>query len=175
MGKGILTMDIKVTVTGGNIAEQVLNNIDALVEQVNTAAATAANMVRGMIDDQAKAMIAGSGKFGGRWMEGLHVTLDNMRISMSHDIPYADIFETGGTITGHPLLWLPIGGGPDAGEKLVSAANSRVPLMLSINDRTPKLFGTASVTIPKKWDMNGVITSAMSNFEAYFADAMKAG
>ena len=108
---------VKVTieVTGGDIQTRVVENINATVAQVNQAVSTAMNMVRSMIEEQAREQIAASGKFGGRWTDGLHVTLDNMRISMSHDIAYADIFETGGTISGSPLLWLPIGDGPAGG------------------------------------------------------------
>ena len=165
---------VKVTieVTGGDIQTRVVENINATVAQVNQAVSTAMNMVRSMIEEQAREQIAASGKFGGRWTDGLHVTLDNMRISMSHDIAYADIFETGGTISGSPLLWLPIGDGPAGGEKLVSAKGASKPLMLSINDKSPKLFGTASVTIPKKWDLNGVVQNVMSNFADYFSQAM---
>jgi hypothetical protein len=165
-------MQITITVSGGSISQRVSKNIDATIEQVTTAVTAAMNMCRSMIEEQARAMISGSGKFGGRWTDGLHVTLDNMRISMSHDISYADIFETGGTIVGSPLLWLPIGGGPAEGEKLVSAKGAGKPLMLSINDKSPKLFGTASVTIPKKWDLNGVVQNVMQNFADYFSDAM---
>ncbi len=168
-----MVANITVSITGAvDLGAAVKANLDKIVEQVYTAVDTALNMVRGMIDERAKAMIAGSGRFGDRWIEGLHVTLDNMRISMSHDIPYADIFETGGTITGHPLLWLPLGVGPASGERLVSAAHAKKPLMLSINDKLPKLFGTASVTIPKKWDLNGVMLSSMDNFAEYFSAAM---
>ena len=166
-------VQVTITITGGSISERVSKNIDATVEQVNTAVTAAMNMCRSMIEEQARAQISGSGKFGGRWTDGLHVPLDNMRISMSHDIPYADIFETGGVITGSPLLWLPIGGGPAEGEKLVSAKGASKPLMLSITDKSPKLFGTASVTIPKKWDLNGVVQNVMQNFADYFAEAME--
>ena len=165
-------VQVTITITGGSISERVSKNIDATIEQVNTAVTAAMNMCRSMIEEQGRGMISGSGKFGGRWTDGLHVALDNMRISMSHDIPYADIFETGGTITGSPLLWLPIGGGPAGSEKLVSAKGASKPLMLSINDKSPKLFGITSVTIPKKWDLGGVITSVMGNFAAYFEEAM---
>lgn len=166
-------VEITITVTGGSISERVSKNIDAVIERVNTAVTAAMNMCRSMIEEKARAQISGSGKFGSRWTEGLHVTLDNMRLSMSHDIPYADIFETGGTITGSPLLWLPIGGGPAEGEKLVAAKGTRKPLMLSITDKSPKLFGTTSVTIPKKWDMNGIVQNVMQNFADYFAEAME--
>ena len=170
-----MVVKVTVTITGEtDLAGAVKKNFDAIVEKVYAAVDTTLNMIRSMIEDQGRAMIAGSGKFGGRWIEGLHVTLDNMRISMSHDIPFADIFETGGTITGHPLLWLPIGGGGPSGDRLVSAAHAKTPMMLSINDRSPKLFGTASVTIPKKWDLNGVVQSAMANFADYFAQSMSA-
>jgi hypothetical protein len=166
-------VQVIITVTGGNLSERVSKNIDATIEQVNTAVTAAMNMCRSMIEEQARSMISGSGKFGGRWIDGLHVPLENMRISMSHDIPYADIFETGGTITGSPLLWLPIGDGPASGEKLVSAKGAKKPLMLSITDKSPKLFGVASVTIPKKWDLNGVVQNVMQNFADYFAEAME--
>ena len=166
-------VQVTITVTGGSIQERVSKNIDATIEQVNTAVTATMNMCRSMIEEQAQSMISGSGKFGGRWTSGLHVTLDNMRISMSHDIPYADIFETGGTISGSPLLWLPIGDGPASGEKLVSAKGTSKPLMLSINDKSPKLFGTTSVTIPKKWDLNGVVQNVMQNFADYFSQAME--
>jgi len=165
-------VQVTIEITGGSISERVSENIDATVEEVNTAVTAAMNMCRSMIEEQARAMISGSGNFGGRWLDGLHVTLDNMRISMSHDVPYADIFETGGTISGSPLLWLPIGSGPAGGEKLVSAKGTSKALMLSINDKSPKLFGTTSVTIPKKWDLNGVIQNVMSNFAEFFSSAM---
>ena len=166
-------MQITVEITGGSVSERISKNVNATIEQVNAAVTAAMNMCRSMIEEQAKAMITGSGKFGGRWTDGLHVTLDNMRIGMSHDIPYADIFETGGTISGNPLLWLPLGDGPAEGEQLVAAKGASKPLMLSINDKTPKLFGIASVTIPKKWDMNGVVQNVMQNFSAYFSEAME--
>ncbi len=166
-------VQVTITLTGGSISERVSKNIDATVEQVNAAVSVAMNMARSMIEDQARLMISSSGKFGGRWTNGLHVTLDNMRISMSHDIPYADIFETGGTITGSPLLGLPFGSGPAEGEQLVSAKGTRKPLMLSITDRSPKLFGTESVTIPKKWDLNGIVQNVMQNFADYFSQAME--
>jgi len=165
-------MKITIEVTGGSISERVTKNIDATVEKVNTAVTAAMNMARSMIEQRARAIISASGKFGARWMDGLHVTLDNMRISMSHDIPYADVFVTGATITGKPLLWLPIGDGPASGERLVSARGTKRPYMLSINDKTPKLFGTTSVTITPKWNMQGAIESVMANFADYFGQAM---
>ena len=160
---------ITVTFTGAtDLGAAVKQNLEEFIKKVYAAVDTTLNMIRSMLEDQARAMIAWSGNFIGRWIDGLHVTLDNMRISMSHDTPYADIFETGGQISGHPLLWLPIGDGPKGGA-LVSAAHAKKPMMLSVNDKSPKLFGTASVTIPKKWDLSGLVESVMGNFADFFA------
>lgn len=167
-----MPVTISINIKGPDIGAAVKKNLDDFIQKVYRAVDAAMNMARGMIDERAKAMIAGSGSFGGRWLDGLHVALDNMRISMSHDVPYADVFETGGTITGHPLLWLPLSGASRGGP-MVAAAHSKIPLMLSINDKTPQLFGVASVTIPKKWDLNGVVQSVMANFADYFSTAMQ--
>ena len=51
-----------------------------------------------------------------------------------HKIPYAGIFETGGTIAGHPLLWLPIGNAPPIGKfngKLISINRPGKPPLLA--------------------------------------------
>lgn len=165
---------VNIQITGGSITERVSQNIQATVAKVDQAVTATMEMCRSMIEERARAQILASGKFGSRWADGLHVALDNMRISMSHDIPYADIFETGGTITGHPLLWLPLGGA-ERGGAMVSAKGTKRPYMLSITDKKPVLFGVASVTIPKKWDLNGVIRNVMTNFAAYFSEAMSGG
>ncbi len=162
---------VEVTLTG-DMAAQIKSNLDAFIVKAREAVTTAMNMAASMIEDRAKTNIAAGGKFGGRWIDGLHVTLDNMRISMSHDIPYADVFETGASITGHPFLWLPLGDGATRGSPMIFAKGAKTPLMLSTSDKTPQLHGVSSVTIPKKWDLNGVIQSVMSNFSDYFAQAM---
>lgn len=152
------------------------------------AVTAAANMARGMIEDAARNDIASAGNFGSRWTDGLHVNVEgalgNARIFFSHDIPYAGIFETGGTIQGSPLLWLPISGTDASGiraaafpSKLFSAKYPRKsgkPLLFSISDKLPRYFGTESVTIPKKFHLQDDMASVMSNFRSIFSDAWKA-
>ena len=58
-----MVANITVSITGAvDLGAAVKANLDKIVEQVYTAVDTALNMVRGMIDERAKAMIAGSGK-----------------------------------------------------------------------------------------------------------------
>ena len=172
---------IKITIS--NPSQKLMKNMAGLFERFSAAITAAANETRSFMEDAARADIAASGKFGTRWTAGLHVTLTqtqkNMVLSMTHDIPFADIFETGGTITGHPLLWLPISGTDAEGVAprdysggLVSSRyprrNGVRPLLFSLSDKLPKYFGIESVTIPKKWHMDDIINSASANFRAAF-------
>ncbi len=158
-------------------------NLAGLADRFEKAFSAALNMAASMIRDQAKADIQSAGKFGSQYTDGLNVTVENMRISMTLDAPGAAIFETGGTIQGNPLLWLPISGtdaegirARDYGGKLFSV-NRRaggVPLLFSITDKQPKYFGIESVTIPQKFHLKDTMNSVMGNFRAIFDTAFRA-
>ena len=172
-----------------NPANQWRSNIAALTERFNRAISAAANMARSMLEDAARNTIAGAGNFGGRWTDGLHVNIEeglgNARLWMTHDIPYAGIFETGGVIVGSPLLWIPLSGTDAAGVRasafsggLFSAKYPRLsgrPLLFSLSDKKPRYFGIESVTIPKLFHLNDDVISVMANFRSLFEDAWAQG
>jgi hypothetical protein len=162
-------------------------NLAGIGERIEAAMTAAANMAASMIEDAAKADIASAGNFGGRWSEGLHVTVEgaakNMIISMTHDIPYAGIFEEGGTNVGRPLMWIGISG-TDAegvspsnyGDKLFSGKSATgTPLLFSISDKQPKFFGTPSITITPKWHLREIQLRVMQNFRTLFDTAFRTG
>ena len=71
-----------------------------------------------MILTQGRAEIAGAG-FSARWQKGLVVDINRGRgidgsLHAHHKIGYATVFETGTTIVGKPLLWLPLPTVPDS-------------------------------------------------------------
>lgn len=162
-------------------------NLAGLHDRFEKALTAAANMAASLMQERGRADIAASGNFGGDWVGGLHAKVEgaglkNMRISMYHDKPEAEIFETGGTIEGNPLLWIPISG-TDAegtnvkeyGDQLFSATSrAGTPLLFSVTDKMPKYFGIESVTIPKKWHLAEIQKSVMANFRKLFEDAWKA-
>ena len=171
---------IKIT----NPGPQFKSQMAGLAARLTKAIAATMNMLQSMISAEAKADIAGAGNFGQRWTDGLHVNLEgagpNMRLYMTHDIPYASIFETGGTITGNPLLWLPLSGTDAAGIRasafggLFSMRHPRKsgrPLLFSVTDRQPRYVGIPSVTIPKKFHLAEDVNNVMSNFRQVFAQA----
>jgi hypothetical protein len=173
----------KITIT--NPGPQFKTQMAGLAQRLTKAIDTTMNMLQSMISDAAKADITGAGNFGQRWTDGLHVNLEgaapNMRLYMTHDIPYASIFETGGTIQGNPYLWLPLSGTDAEGIRasafgggLFSAKYPRRsgrPLLFSITDKQPRYVGVPSVTIPKKFNLTEDVNTVMSNFRQVFSDA----
>ena len=67
-------------------------NLAGLADRFEQALITAANMAASMIEAGARAGIAQAGNFGGSWISGLNVrvegSLQNMRISMTHEDPH---------------------------------------------------------------------------------------
>jgi hypothetical protein len=173
-------------ITPPDLAQRWRSNLAGLAQRLTRAVTIAMNMAASMMLEAGKQDIAGAGKFGERWTDGLHVRTEgaggNMRMYFTHDIPYAGIFETGGTIKGNPLLWIPLSGTDADGIRasafpggLVSAKYPRRdggrPLLFAMSDRQPRYFGVESVTIPPKFQLTRDVTSVMSNFRAIFDDA----
>src|SRR5262245_47265369 len=100
--------------TGEPIGRQLKRSTDK-----NTSAVIAAMTATGeqkalTIESRGRADIASAGKFGGRWTSGLQAKVSrgggNIRLAVTHREKYFPVFEFGATISGKPLLWLPIGG-----------------------------------------------------------------
>lgn len=176
----------KITIT--NPGPTFKTQMAGLADRIYKALDASFNMLASLIKQAADTDIESAGNFGQRWTDGLHVNIDgaapNMRLYMTHDIPYATIFETGGTISGHPMLWLPLNGTDAAGVRasafpggLFSPRKQRAggrPLLFSVTDKKPRYFGVASVTIPKKFHLTEDVNNVMSNYRQIFNDAWKA-
>ena len=162
-------------------------NLAGLQDRFDDAIPAAANMAASMIKQLGDADIAAAGNFGSRWTSGLHVVveqraLNRMRISVTHDIPFAGVFETGEQISGSPFLWIPISGTDAEGVRardygalfsIKGVGPSGHPLLFSVADKKPKYFGIESVTIPKIFHLDTIIKSVMTNFRTYFDRAWR--
>ena len=171
---------MKIIIT--NPGPVVVANMTALGERMKKAIDTAANMIASMIQDTARDRIAAAGRFGSRWTEGLHVNVESSgamgkMLTVFHDIPYADIFETGGIIVGNPLLWIGISGtdaeGVPAREygQLFSIKHPNGHPLLVGADRQPKYFGISSVNIPAKFGIGEAVDTILSDFQSVFDTA----
>jgi hypothetical protein len=144
-------------------------------------------MAASMLRSLAIRDIMSAGKFGARWINALSVgvsgTRNNMKLSMSLDVPGADILEEGGEIQGKPLLWIPISGTDAEGVQasdysggLFSVQSpTGTPLLFSREDKKPKYFGISQVTIPKLFHLRDDMLDVVSGFRDLFDDAWRSG
>lgn len=156
-----------------------------LADRIARAVEASFNMLASLIKTAADADISSAGNFGERWTSGLHVNVEgsmpNMRLYLTHDIPFAGIFEKGGTISGNPLLWIPLSGTDAEGIRanafgggLFSPRKQRLtgrPLLFSVTDKRPRYVGVDSVTIPRKFHLTEDINNVMANYRQVFAEA----
>ncbi|MGW8177706.1 MAG: DUF6441 family protein [bacterium] len=148
----------------------------------------------------------GGGKFSSKptFKKGLRANLyenegDNPAVFFYHKIPYANIFEEGGSIQGNPFLWLPlrsIAGKakspkqfkkkfPNAKLRLAKKkrGSNRAPLLVAniltgagFKRGVPVFIGIPRVTIPKKFNVRGAIKRAFDRFpEIYKRQLRKFG
>ena len=147
---------------------------------------TAANAVQ-----EGRQNIAGAGKFGPSWQQGLQYrTVDAVeggepslqaKAIIFHRMGIAGVFEHGATIEGKPLLWLPTDpGAPPAsrsGKRLVSATVRGRPMLFDARDRArdrkPLYIGVPSVRIPKKWRIIEIVKERAKELGALFIKNFK--
>jgi hypothetical protein len=154
----------------------------------------AARDVAAAILEKGKADIAAGGNFGSRWTQGLHVdvspksgALINCTITVSHDVPYASVFETGKTIHGNPWLAIPLSFANvpkgvlarDYPGGLVSVFNRKepgaAPLLISKDDGKPKYFLIEEVTLKKRFHLRDIIEREMRSFRSQYSKNLPKG
>lgn len=159
------------------------NSIDETRDRFDQAFSVAKNMIASMMKTRVSEDIRRAGNFGDKFLSGLSVEVDGDMITTTINSPGAGIFETGGTIHGAPLLWLPLSGtdaegiqASNYGDKLfsVNRKTGGVPLLFSIKDRAPKYFGVPSVNIPKKFHIEEIQKAVMDDFKEVFDNALGA-
>jgi hypothetical protein len=101
-----------------------------------------------------------------------------------HRIPFAGVFERGITISGRPLLWLPIEQNlppgihspSQYGKKLVSVnIAGKPPLLFDAFNRLrgPLFFGTRSVDIRKRFDLYNIFARAAEKMREFYERRIK--
>ncbi len=175
---------------------------DAAQSKIAQAATAAIADVGAKVKTQGRAAIASAG-FGVRWQNAFRVDLypkgggPSLRPAafIYHKIPYADIYETGGTIRGNPVLWLPIEPNlPARGGRwtparyvreigpLASAEHGNRPYLVTVPRRIgsrrrgaarspraiPVFVGISSVEAKKRFDIESIIRQAADELPALF-------
>lgn len=183
-------MSIRVSFPGRSFGAQAKSAMDINLSTVARATTGSARKIAKMIETRGRADIARAGRFGTRWTQGLQTSvrpktgaLTNAVITVTHDVPYFDIFEKGGMIFGKPLLWIPL-----SYTKLTMSARdyaaafgglfyvksrAGLPLLLSLRDHKPKYFGISKVNMPKKFHIEQICQEIMAEFETIYIAQLK--
>lgn len=174
-------MKFELTVDRSALDKMVRDKQRSVVAAANAALReTAANAVK-----EGRSNIAGAGKFGPKWQQGLQYRMKKdgePTVIIFHKYGFAGVFEHGATIQGKPLLWIPTAeGAPPAsrsGKKLTSATVRGKPMLFDASDRSrdrkPLYIGVPSVRIPKKWRITEIVKEHAAKiadlFLKYFKD-----
>jgi hypothetical protein len=98
--------------------------------------------------------------------------------------PFAGVFESGATIAGHPLLWLPIERNLPAavhsprqyGRKLVSVnVAGKPPLLFDAGNRKlgPLFVGVKRISIRKRFDLYRIFAQAAAHMTEFYEKRIK--
>jgi hypothetical protein len=162
---------------------------DEIKGKILKAAAAAVDDAAQLAVKQGRANIASAG-FPTRWQNALAYGTDKRgdpsapSATIFDRIGFASVFETGKTISGKPLLWLPIEANLPAGvkspkkygKKLVSVnVAGKPPLLFDASDRKrgPLFVGVSRVNIRKRFDLRHIITEAAGQMGEFYQERLK--
>jgi len=159
-----------------------------LLEEIEQAQSGAVRDAAALAVKEGRANIASAG-FSSRWQKALtsrfypNEGVDPAAL-IFHRIPFAGVFERGITISGRPLLWLPIEQNlppgihspSQYGQKLVSVnIAGKPPLLFDAFNRLrgPLFFGTRSVDIRKRFDLYAIFQRAADRLREFYEQRIK--
>lgn len=182
-------MKVRINLVGERIGPQLERKGTKWKKQINDAARGAADDVVDYVVPRARQDITRAGRFSGRWSDGFKgkVTEGGGHTKVTFTMPgeppmkYWRVFEYGATIHGKPLLWIPLSFAGLRGMRArdypgkLFRVNRKggAPLLMGGNPATPKYFGKASVTIPKKFHLRSIIREGASKLKLFYSKRMK--
>jgi hypothetical protein len=162
--------------------------IDEIEREINEARSGAVQDAADLAVKEGRANIASAG-FSPRWQKALTSRFypnegKDPAALIFHRIPFAGVFERGVTISGRPLLWLPIEQNlppgihspSQYGKKLVSVnVAGKPPLLFDAFNRLrgPLFFGTRSVDIRKRFDLYAIFQRAADRMREFYEQRIK--
>ena len=153
-----------------------------------TAAVKALEQTAANIVDEGRRNIAGAGRFGTNWQQGLKYKMQDPQAGLKtkaivfHTFGLSGVFEEGITISGRPLLWIPTTrGAPSAkrsGKKLVAARIHGRSVLFDAADRDPHrkplYIGVPVVRIEKRWRITEIAKEQVAKIGQLFSQLFKA-
>lgn len=176
-------------VFGGRTEAELAEALAANEARMAAAFLGTANDIANEIRTKGRADIEAAGNFGSRWSAGLDVDVKMVpksftaSVKVTHRIKYFSIFETGGSIVGSPLLWIPFSytGLKISPRKYAAAfglffvqSKRGLPMLFSMKDRKPKYFGVSAVSIQKRFHISEISEQAAAQAQSFYNARMAA-
>lgn len=164
--------------------DQLLEDIE---KQIYEAKAGAVQDAAALAIAEGRANVAGAG-FPARWQEAVRSRFYPNKQSgdpaaiVFDVIPFAGVFETGATIRGRPLLWLPLGDKAGVRSprqypgKLVSVnVRGKPPLLFDAAKREvgPLFVGVRTVTLRRRLDIARIFKLAAARVGEFYEQRIK--
>jgi hypothetical protein len=162
--------------------------LEEIEREINEAKSGAVRDAAALAVKEGRANIASAG-FSSRWQKALTSNFypnegKDPAALIFHRMPFAGVFERGITISGRPLLWLPIEQNlppgihspSQYGKKLVSVnIAGKPPLLFDAFNRLrgPLFFGTRSVDIRKRFDLFRIFERAAEKMREFYEQRIK--
>jgi hypothetical protein len=169
------------------VGDPFIRSNEAIAARIRDAMRTGARQAADAILIRGKQDIASAGNFGARWTDGLQVKVGqgggNIRIGVTHNIPYFAVFQEGALIRGKPLLWIPapwateaqgLDSPTDYPGRLFKVTNKDGHIYLMADaDKQVKYIGCSQITVPKKFHIKEIIQEEAHNLKEYYAKRLR--
>jgi hypothetical protein len=178
-------MVVRVRLQSKSIKPRLDETIEKMKQRVQSAATASTEQFADTVLREGRSDIASAGRFTGAWISGFTYDISggekSTRIVFHHSNPLWRVFQSGATIKGKPLLWIPVEpGGPrarDFGGRLFQVKRPKkrdVPLLMSAEDRQVKYIGVKKVIIRRKFHLLKIIRDEAKQMRDRFKAEMKA-
>lgn len=159
----------------------ILGTLENYASNIKTATAAAAKETAEAIESKGRDDISSAGNFGPSWTFGFKSVASGSQVitTMSGKRRGWRTFQEGKTISGRPILWLPLTG-TDAkgiparkypgGVVQINSQRTGMLLLVSKRDHRPKYHGLTSVTIPKKFHLIEIATEEGNKLGQRFSE-----
>jgi hypothetical protein len=176
---------VRVRLKSQSIKPQLDETVAKLKQRIQAAATSSTQQLADNVLREGRADIAAAGRFTGKWISGFTYDITgeggkSRSIVFRHSNPLWRVFQSGATIKGKPLLWIPVEpGGPPAREfsgRLFQVKRSRkrdTPLLMSADDKQVKYIGVKKVIIRRKFHLLRIIRDEAKKQRDLFMDEMK--
>ena len=143
-----------------SIKPQVDETVKHLKQRIEQTVASSTEQMADDILEAGRSDIAAAGRFGGKWISGFTYEMSgegNARtIVFHHSNPLWRVFQSGATIVGTPLLWIPVepGAALALSGRLFQVKRGKkrdVPLLMSADDKRVKYIGVKKVRIRRNF------------------------